>query len=299
MLYNIPLFIGSAISILSIYLLLPIIIFVKIFGVNLYKINRAETVSIVLKKLPKRSSVINEGDNREWIWGWPYIGYVTEKESNSNIRITIFTTNKFYSSLVKNEENISKKNKTFIVPLYYRTGTYAWLRYRKRECKFLEYIDRTEQTNIVDNIIKNYKQNDKSVCWIHGMPGSGKSTIPILLAKKIKGSLCLTFNPTNPGDNIELVYNSVCPKENKPLIIVFEECDKMIHKIHENRVVYHKNIPTQVSNKTDLNTFFDWIDRGSYLYLIIIMTSNIAPEEIDKLDPSYLRDGRVNLRINL
>ena len=39
----------------------------------------------------------------------------------------------------------------------------------------------------------------------------------------------------------------------------------------------------------------DEIQRGLYPHLIIIMTTNKNPEFINNLDPSYLREGRVDI----
>ena len=40
---------------------------------------------------------------------------------------------------------------------------------------------------------------------------------------------------------------------------------------------------------------FDQIDRGVYPFLIVVLTTNKTPEFIRSLDPSYIREGRVNL----
>src|SRR5207253_2410237 len=101
------------------------------------------------------------------------------------------------------------------------------------------------------------------------------------------------------GDNIDLIYNTVCPSEDKPLIIVFEEADIMITAVHNNLIEKHKHISIQVSNKTTFDTFFDSIDRGIYPYLILVMTSNKSDGYINSMDKSYLREGRTNLRIEM
>lgn len=111
--------------------------------------------------------------------------------------------------------------------------------------------------------------------------------------------LCDTFNPTDPGDDIGLIYSTIMPTEDRPLILVLEEFDILINKIHHNMIQPHKHIPIQIKDKTSWNTFFDRIDRGLYPNMIFILTSNIDPEYIDRLDKSYLRNGRVNGRYHL
>ena len=48
--------------------------------------------------------------------------------------------------------------------------------------------------------------------------------------------------------------------------------------------------------KGDWNKWLDRFDRGYYKNVIIIMTSNKSIEWFDKLDPSYLRSGRINIK---
>ena len=49
-----------------------------------------------------------------------------------------------------------------------------------------------------------------------------------------------------------------------------------------------------IHDKTSWNQFFDRFDRKYYPYIIIIMTTNEIPDYINKMDLSYIRDGRVN-----
>jgi hypothetical protein len=43
----------------------------------------------------------------------------------------------------------------------------------------------------------------------------------------------------------------------------------------------------------------DSIQRGMYPNIILILTSNRAPEYIHSLDPSYIRKGRVDLTFEM
>ena len=48
--------------------------------------------------------------------------------------------------------------------------------------------------------------------FINGKPGTGKSMISILLAKHFNGPLIKTFNPTDPGDEINKLYSEINPE---------------------------------------------------------------------------------------
>jgi Cdc6-like AAA superfamily ATPase len=124
--------------------------------------------------------------------------------------------------------------------------------------------------------------------------------ISILIAKKLKGELVRTFNPSEPGDSISSLYNQVSPNKNKPLIIVFDEVDIMMDKIYNNKIVPHKHIPIEIQDKSSWNRFFDDINLGLYPYVILVLTSNTFANNIEtKYDSSYIRDGRVHVKCEL
>ena len=86
----------------------------------------------------------------------------------------------------------------------------------------------------------------------------------------------------------------VQPTAESPLILLFDEVDVALSKIHAG-ISEHKCLLTEVAGKTGWNKLFDEIDLGLYPNLIIIMTSNRKPEFIDSLDTCYIREGRTNL----
>lgn len=81
------------------------------------------------------------------------------------------------------------------------------------------------------------------------------------------------------------------------MILILEEVDSVITKVHSSTIPLHKHIPVAVSNKSSWNTFFDDI-KILYPNMILIMTSNVPPLVIDSLDSSYLREGHVIIFIN-
>ena len=81
-----------------------------------------------------------------------------------------------------------------------------------------------------------------------------------------------SFNPFQPGDYFNSLYNKVSPDRNSPMIVVLEEIDMLITKMHDNSLMPHRDIPTQITNKTDWNQFFDRFDRLQFPYVYFIMT---------------------------
>ena len=121
-----------------------------------------------------------------------------------------------------------------------------------------------------------------------------------ILAKELGGSLCDTFTPSKPGSYFEDLYTRVSPTTNKPFILLLDEVDIMLQQIHNQTIVQHKNISTQIHDKTTWNRFFDNIQRGMYPHLIVILCSNINKTEIDKkYNACYLRKGRIDSTFNL
>jgi hypothetical protein len=140
----------------------------------------------------------------------------------------------------------------------------------------------------------NFKNNNHLVACITGPPGCGKSMISILIAKQLKASIVRTFNPSDPGDTIQQMYTEILPTKEKPLVVVLDEFDIIISKIHTG-ITQHKNIPIQVHNKPSWNMFFDDINLGIYQNMILIMTSNLGLFDLNKLyDSSYIRKGRID-----
>jgi hypothetical protein len=82
-----------------------------------------------------------------------------------------------------------------------------------------------------------------------------------------------------------------------PIVIVMEETDVIIDAVHNECIVKHVEMPTLIHNKTSWSTFLD--DMVFYKGVILILTSNTSKDEIDKMDKSYLRDGRIHRSYNM
>ena len=72
------------------------------------------------------------------------------------------------------------------------------------------------------------------------------------------------------------------PTKESPLIVVLEEFDIIISKIHFGTITPHKSLPSNIYDKTSWNQFFDRFDRRYYPWVILVLTSNVKPEVIDR-----------------
>ena len=216
----------------------------------------------------------------------------------------------------ENNENKMEKMKKKKLVIFSRLGNnYAWLDYTKSyfDCrKRFEVREGSKQQAIVDDILDKIRTHQRLIqsndstsqekdqinqkrpsnFFIHGSPGSGKSTIALIVANALNGSLCKDFTPTDPGDNLPNLIQSVEPTEASPLIICNDEADTMIYRAHNSLIPKHKNIPVAVYDKRSMNKFREDIEFCENVYYI--ETSNVPKSVIDSWDPSYLRDGRVD-----
>jgi hypothetical protein len=179
--------------------------------------------------------------------------------------------------------------------VYERCGSYYNCYYKRRAVRFTTVTPRLDQPAILDTIIAHHALHGHTVVFLHGPPGSGKSMIGILLAERLGAVYCNTLKPWQPGDMIGDLYAEAEPSAVKPLVIAFDEFDGPLVAIHTGTVLGHKNLPTPIADKAGWNRFFDEIARGMFPHLIIVLTSNRDPTFIRGLDPSYIRDGRVDL----
>lgn len=265
------------------------------YGYILYEVKNKEKVMSLIGKNKWSEMKDDNYKSRGFIIGNGYIGRISNNDKGQMAYIMC------KSNIFKNlTETVCLNNTSEKIDLYDRTGNYFWLDYDKRELVVDKYSSNKKQFVIIEEIVELYRSIKNFVVLIYGGPGSGKSMCSILLTKHLKGSLVRTFNPTDPGDNLASLYATVQPTEDKPLILVLDEVDTLYKKVHNNLIVPHKNVPIQIYDKTSLNRFFDDVNLGLYPNMIILMTSNISPEDIEKqYDPSFIREGRVDMKFHL
>lgn len=310
----------SDIILMSLVTSIPILytfpmILAHFFKIQGYKISDQTECNQLINKLQIRRSVFYQnGRPFGLFYGKWYIGYIYSNESQHGSQGQIMyiimkratyeiTTGK--SSLLRPDTSAATDTDTAvrenkIIDIRERRGNQWWWEYADRKyhaTKFLKREPRDYQQNIIDDIlsiIKN-KSSRSGTFFIYGEPGTGKSLLTLLLAKHIGAYYCDTWKPTDPGDNLSKVYSTVSPDDNKPLVLVLEECDKLIMNVLDGNVKPHLYIPIPMMDKSDWNSMLDKVtDLGFYPNLILILTSNISRDEIHEKDASVLRDGRID-----
>ena len=280
-----------------------IILFIFYYmNIRMFHITNKKNIFAICKNLPQRSTIICDSDKMTgYIWGYNYVGYITtniNSDREDKMYMYLITSKKYYNMLNKNTDNIIDICEC--IDIYDRFGSFFCLEYSKRQ-DIIEYTASPKQQEIIENILNSYNMKDNKsksvVVLLSGPTGSGKSTIPFILANMMKCSICKTFNPTDPGDELSILYNTVNPTKDKPLIILLDEIDIIIDKIHNNNILPHNKIPIKIKDKTAWNSFFDDINRGEFKYTIWILTTNKDFDYFDNIDKSYMRPGRVNLKI--
>ena len=182
------------------------------------------------------------------------------------------------------------------IDVYIRKGSYKNLYYSRFSIDISHINPIGPQKEIVDDIISIYNEQQRATVFIHGITGAGKSTIGYLVSKYTSGVYCHSFNPTDPGDSLTSLMMDIGTKDT-PIVIVMEETDVIIDAVHNECIVKHVEMPTLIHNKTSWSTFLD--DMVFYKGVILILTSNTSKDEIDKMDKSYLRDGRIHRSYNM
>lgn len=228
--------------------------------------------------------------------GRKYYGYIEIKDGTT---ITIYTKEDTYKELI--EDNIEKEEVKEIevfkpnnkisnkINVFIRKGTYRSLYYSSIKLDLSHINPIGDQQTIIESIKKEYNKNGRASIFIHGVSGAGKSTVGYLLAKELNGVYCHTFNPTDPGDYLSNLMVDI-RTDDDPVIIVIEEIDVLIKKI-DIGIEKNGDIPIEVYNKTSWNNFMDDL---IFYKIILIFTSNTSKQDIDKIDPSYLRKGRID-----
>jgi len=283
------------------------------FKIQGYKISDQTECNQLINKLQIRRSVFYQnGRPFGLFYGKWYIGYIYSNETQhgsqgqimyiimkrATYEITTGKTSLLRPDTASTSATAVPENK--IIDIRERRGNPWWWEYSDRKydaTKFLKREPRDYQQNIIDDIlsiIKN-KSSRSGTFFIYGEPGTGKSLLTLLLAKQIGAYYCDTWKPTDPGDNLSKVYSTISPDDDKPLVLVLEECDKLIINVLEGNVKPHLYIPIPMMDKSDWNSMLDKVtDLGFYPNLILILTSNISRDNIHEKDASVLRDGRID-----
>lgn len=278
-----------------------------------YTVTKRDNQSIIVHKIKSSKSLFYDENNN------PY-GYLLLRDPKTNYicgimnlslsryeqpDIKIITTPGHMKYLLSNElietcdrtiDMIHKQNDNKnVFNLCVRHGEYQYIDYRICEIE-LPHINYTkQQEKLFTRIVDAYKNKANIACYINGNRGKGKTYFAHLLARSMNATLCKTYNPCEPGNNFCILYSRIMPTKNKPLILLLDEVDIILEKIHNKQVFLHKNIPTEVYDKSTWNAFLDNFDFGIYKNVILLLTSNEPKSKMDALDKSYLRKGRIDI----
>ena len=296
----------SLLTSLQFFFVVPLVIG-HIFRIQGYKVTDQSECNTLIRRLEiKHSSLVQNEKPFGFFYGKWFVGYMNSHETQNNhsqVMYLIMRRSCFENLKKCNENEINNKGERIdqkIIKIRERRGNPWWWEYTERQynaTKFLHKEARDYQNDVINDILTiiNGKSSKSGTFFVYGEPGTGKSLLTLLLAKKIGAYYCDTWKPTDPGDTLSQVYSTIAPDEEMPLVLVLEECDKIMFDILDGKIMQHKNVLIQIREKSDWNGMLDKItDLGFYPHLILILTSNILLDKINERDKSLLRTGRID-----
>lgn len=225
--------------------------------------------------------------------------------SGSGPEIHIYTTERYFTKMFESDKtvitfskhvtvdkpvNVNTQSKSLTV--FSRTGPYSHIFYSRIRIGINDLDPIGLQEPIINSICEEFTKSRRGVFFIHGVSGAGKSTIGLLVASRLHGTYCHTFNPIDPGDTLHHLLRDSEPSDDHPTVILLEEANTLIRAVHTGNIHRHKDVTTCINSKSTYNSFMD--DLILYRNVLIIMTSNESKDTMDALDPCYLRKGRVD-----
>ncbi len=276
----------------------------QLFGVRLYVVKDKDIALRIQKRLTNSSHVADAGKGYGYSVGRWYFTSVTIERNEYGDKYDIWMiataasfetlTSENGAALLVDGQNPDVPVARKAMTVFDRVGSFTNVWFKRRNIILPEVEPRPEQTAVMDAICAHQEKRAHTVVFLHGPPGSGKSMIGIMLARRMGAAYCNTLKPWQPGDMLADLYAEAEPTAEKPLVLAFDEFDGALMAIHVG-IPSHKAVPISVSDKAGWNKFLDEIDRGMFPHLVLVLTSNRDPAFIRALDPSYIREGRVDL----
>ena len=284
-------------------------LFIRWTGLRLYVLNDRDVCRRIQRRVTNTSHMSDDNKSYGYAVGFWYLMDISIENNDGDITYCIWmiATVASHKRLTadlreatgedEDDEDVASKK---TMSIFERNGSYNNLWYRERKVG-AGFEPREEQTAILTAVTDLLEERPRghATVFLHGPPGPGKSMIGVLLAEELGGVYCNTLKPWEPGDTLGSLHSQVEPSAEKPLVVCFDEFDGPLMAIHGRSIERHKNIPTAVADKEGWNRFLDEVSRGMYPHTILLLTSNRGPEFVRALDPSYIREGRVDLILDL
>jgi len=305
------------VSYYSSYVVSLCLLVLKQYNIHRFTIpNDKELIKPVIKRLEKEctctDTALTKGFKKTmsgWFWSPKIIGHVSY-DTYGDVKIAFLTTNahfeyliqpleesfEMYKPLVKSEITNEPKQEASKISVFSRYGSYKDFSYSRVFFNVTTLEPILGQGKVVSDAVQVFKKKRQCSVFIEGPPCSGKSSVGYLIAKELSGAFCNTFNPTEPGDTLSGAISRIqdwIRDDDIPIVILVDEVDSMLKKIHTNDVKLNNDTPTLVYDKPSWSKFTD--NLRFFKNVVMIFTSNTSKSEIDKLDPSYLRLGRIDV----
>jgi hypothetical protein len=291
----------------------PLVLLLIYHGVRIQAKTYGDSIPKTLNTKIYGCLIRKDNEPSSYFWGKWFIGSIQGGEDQGGTIYMICTTAMFDSLMINKRDEDEDCDKFDMKSLRVDNGKFSTVTvsgsYHQRRIDEVstDPIDadpRCPQKKIIDTIFNLRKRTQ--VVMITGNPGSGKSFIADLFIKaallKPTGCFegctevryCYNFNPSEPNTFFTNVYRRVSPTKTKRLIVLLDEIDVLLDSIHRNDLPPNPKFPREVSDKTSWNRFMDNFDRGYYPWVTVIMTSNRTRAQLDAMDKSFLREGRVD-----
>jgi hypothetical protein len=265
-----------------------------------YHITQQDKAVIVSRKVRDWSSELRDGhDASGFFCGWPYLGWLQNSErfvGNIDRQIYIFTTQGTYDSLTADPNPPPSEGDIKKITILENTSMYYAPSYKPRVITIVK-VPNMEQQRCIDMVMHTYDTigNKRNVTvFLHGGVGTGKSMTTLFIANAMQAQHTKDLKPSSPGMSLKTIYAAANPSPHEPLVLVLEEVDILLKRISEVELPAHKLLQATVTDKTGWNSMLDDIDNGLYPFMITILTSNKTPDDINAMDPAYIRPGRVH-----